>query len=56
MTCFPWLFYNQTVFQKFERSFLVAELKLKTYKIVQTVTFSISALPPEAAFQMFTHF
>ena len=40
----------------FEKRPLVAELKLKTLKIAQSVTFSISALPPGDAFQMLTHF
>ena len=35
---------------------LVAELKLKMSQIEQFFMFSISALPPEGAFQMFTHF
>ena len=35
---------------------LVAELKLKTLKVTLSVTFSISALSPEGAFQMLTHF
>ncbi len=71
---FAWLLYNQTIFQKFERSFfdqvaidsknvqtferhpLVAELKLKVSQIALFFMFSISALPPEGAFHMFTHF
>ena len=40
----------------FEKRSLVAGLILKTLKIMQFVTFSISALPPEGAFQMLTHF
>ena len=67
MVHFAWLFYNQTVFQNFERSFfdqvaidaknvfhlafekspLVAELKLKMFHTEQFFMFSISALPPE---------
>ncbi len=68
------LFFNQTVFQKFERTFfdqvvidaksvstfekchLVAELKLKMSQNGQLFMFSISALPPEGAFQTSTHF
>ena len=72
---FAWLFFNQTIFQKFERTFLdqvaidgkcvstfekchlMAELKLKmSKKNRQISTFSISALPPEGAFQMLLHF
>ena len=71
---FAWLFDNQTVFQKFERTFfdqvaidaksvstfkkcpLVAELKLKMSQNGQFWMFSISALPPEGAFQISVHF
>ncbi len=68
------LFYNQTIFKKFECTFfdqvaidaktvltfenypLVAELKLKMSQNGLFFMFSISALPPEGAFQMLTHF
>ena len=41
---------------KFEKSPLVAELKLKMLQTETFFMFSISGLPPEGAFQMFTHF
>ena len=40
----------------FEKCPLVAELKLKMSQIEQFFMFLISALPPEGAFKMFTHF
>ena len=40
----------------FEKRPLLAELKFKTLEILESVTFSILALPPEGTFQMLTHF
>ncbi len=40
----------------FEKHPLVAELKLKISHIALFFMFSISALPPDGAFQMFIHF
>ncbi len=40
----------------FEKRPLVAELKLKPLKIAHSLTLSISALPPEGAFQMLPRF
>ncbi len=57
---FAWLFYNQTVFQKFERTFFdqvaIDAKSVLTFEKCHFVTFSISALPPEGTFQMSTHF
>ncbi len=65
LVCFAWSLYNQTIYSSFkkmknvktfEKRPLVAKLKLKTQKIVQSVIFFISFLTSGDAFQMFIHF